>query len=281
MTAASADRLTSLSAGTILDATPEQALRAAAAAGFGGFGIRWEPDSTSPRGLRGLRRAIAASGLRLLDLEVVRLAPDVPVGTHRPWVDVAGELGAHFVLVVSDHPDISRSRDELVILAEWCAPAGLTVALEFMRFTAVSTFAAASGLVSSTGAANLAVLVDALHLQRGGETPGALVGSGHAPVGYVQLCDASAAAPEGSADPAVLAHEARHDRLFPGDGELPLIDLVTTLPPDLPCCVEVQSDRWSALDVVERAQRAMLSLREVLTAVERRRDARSSPTPRR
>nr|WP_239522128.1 sugar phosphate isomerase/epimerase [Geodermatophilus sabuli] len=249
-----------MSAGTVLDARPDDALDAAAAAGFDAFGTRWDPEHA----IGSLRRRIDDSGLALLDLEVVRLGPGTPVGHHRPWVDAAAELGARFLLVVSSHDDPARTADELATLAGWCAPAGVTVALEFMRFTAVPTLHAAGELVRAAGGTGLTVLVDVLHLQRGGETPADLTRPGAPPVGYLQLCDAPADPP---GDLAALAEEARHGRLFPGDGELPLADVLAALPADLPVCVEVQSDTWSRqLDVPARARRAMDSVRGLLGA---------------
>ncbi|MFW3169279.1 sugar phosphate isomerase/epimerase family protein [Geodermatophilus sp. CPCC 206100] len=259
-----AGRVVSLSAGTVLDATPEEALAAAAAAGFDAFGTRWDPERLPRAAIGPLRRRVDDSGLALLDLEVVRLGPGVPVPDHRPWADVAAELGARFLLVVSSHDDPARAADELATLAGWCAPAGVTVALEFMRFTAVPTLRAAGELVRAAGGAGLTVLVDVLHLQRGGESADDLTAPGAPPVGYLQLCDAPAAPP---GDLAALAAEARHGRLFPGEGELPLADVLAALPADLPVCVEVQSDSWSRqLDVPARARRARDSVRDLLGA---------------
>lgn len=259
-----AGRLVSLSAGTVLDASPEEALAAAAAAGFDGFGVRWDPDRLPHHLLPALRSRIDASGLALLDLEVVRLRPDVPVAAHRAWVETAAELGARFLLAVSHDESPARTADELGTLAEWATTSGVTVALEFMGFTAVPTFRSASSLLRQAACPGLTILVDALHLQRGGETAADLTTPDAGPVGYVQLCDGPRAAPGPTGDPTALADEARHGRLFPGEGELPLGDLLAALPDDLPCCVEVQSDTWSRVDVGERARRAMTSVRPLL-----------------
>ena len=257
-------RLLSLSAGTVLDAAPEAALDAAAAAGFDGFGIRWDPDRLPRHRLPALRSRIEASKVALLDLEVVRLRPDVPVAAHRAWVETAAELGARFLLAVSHHESPARTADELRTLAGWGSPSDVTVALEFMRFTDVPTFRSASRLLRQAACPGLTILVDALHLHRGGETAADLTGADAGPVGYVQLCDAPRAFPGPPGDLAALADEARHGRLFPGEGELPLGDLLAALPNDLPCCVEVQSDAWSRVDVGQRARRAMASVRPLL-----------------
>lgn len=254
-------RLLSLSAGTVLDADPEEALAAAAEAGFDGFGVRWDPVSRPESALPALRSRIADHGMLLVDLEVIRLQPGVPVTRHRPWVEAASILGARFVLAVSSHPEPGVTQDELAQLAQWCGPKGPRVALEFMRFTSVPTFRSAVETVRAVEDDRLCVLVDALHVQRGGETPADL-SNDHDVIGYWQLCDAPRTAP----DPGALADEARHHRLFPGEGELPLVDLRDALPPGLTCCVEVQSDRWATTSPLVRARHAMQTTRTLLAA---------------
>jgi sugar phosphate isomerase/epimerase len=264
VTGASGRRLLSLSAGTVLDASPEAALDAAAAAGFDAFGLRWDPARLPASRLPALRRRIEVAGVPLLDLEVVRLRPEVPVTAHRAWAETAADLGARFLLVVSHHESPFRTVEELRTLAGWCAPTGVTVALEFMRFTAVPTFRSAGSLLREAACPGLTILVDALHLQRAGESAADLTTADAGPVGYFQACDGPREAPGPPDDLGALADEARHGRLFPGEGELPLRELLDALPADLPCCVEVQSDAWSRVDVGQRAQRAMDSMRALL-----------------
>jgi sugar phosphate isomerase/epimerase len=264
----------SLAAGTVLGFPPDEVIDAAAAAGFGGVGLRWEQPGVPTAAVDDVRRAVDVSGLVLLDVEVVRLQPGVPVDSFRPLVDVAAALGARFLLAVSHHPEPARTADELAAVADWCAGTGVTVAVEPMRFTAVPTFRGASALLRDLGRDDIVVLVDPLHLHRGGETPAVLSEPGCAPIGYAQLCDALLTPPGAPDDLEALAHEARHARLFPGDGELPLADMLAALPADLPCAVEVQNDGWARVDARGRAREALRTARRVL---EKAAEAAGSP----
>ena len=76
------------------------------------------------------------------------------------------------------------------------------------------------------------ILIDALHVQRCGVSLEALRALEPGLVGYVQLCDAPRQAP------ADQVREARSARLLPGEGELPLAELVAALPGGLPLAVE-------------------------------------------
>jgi sugar phosphate isomerase/epimerase len=252
----------SLAAGTVLDADPVQVVEVAAAAGFDACGLRLDP-ATSPAALvRAVRSRLQDLGVALLDLEVVRMQPGRPAEEHRPLLDLAGELGARWVLTVLEIPDRSEQADRLARLDELAADAGVRISLEFMAFTAVRTFADASALC--VGLPRCRVLVDALHLARSGGSAADVAASADR-LAYVQLCDGPAAVP-GNGSPAALADEARHHRLLPGSGALDLAGLIAATPGYLARSVEVQSDELStAMTVQERAVAAYRSVQPLIT----------------
>ena len=242
----------SLAAGTVLDAGPVEVVEAAAAAGFDACGLRLDPAATSEHAVAAIGRSLAATGVRLLDVEVIRMRPGAAAVTYRPLVDLAARLGAPWVLTVSDIPDEPERLDRLAELAELATAAGVGISLEFMAFTAVRTLADAVAAVAVVPSCR--VLVDALHLARTGGTAADVARHGDR-LAYVQLCDAPRTAPAGGPDG--LAAEARHDRLLPGAGQLDLHGLVAAVPAAVPISVEVQSDRLAAeLSVRQRAEAA-------------------------
>ncbi|HEX3956531.1 MAG TPA: sugar phosphate isomerase/epimerase [Trebonia sp.] len=229
----------SLAAATTLDAGALATIEVARRAGFDGCGLRPTAAELDRRGAAELARAIADSRLTLLDVEVIRLGADEPSVEPERLLDFGAGLGAQFVLVVSHHVDPGRTAQELDRLAEIAAGRRLRLALEFMRFTAIPTLASALDVVEQTGRADVGVVVDALHLQRSGGVPADLRAIAPGRLAYVQLCDAVAASPP---DAQALAEEARHHRLLPGAGALPLRELVGRLDRAVPLSVEVQSD---------------------------------------
>ncbi len=251
----------SLSAGSVLDAAPADILRAAADAGYDAAGLRLDPDRVSSPEAAGLRTLAADLGITLLDLEVVRLGPQWDPERGRRLVDLAATLGAGFLLTVSEYDDVRESADALGRLTETADAAGVRIALEFMVFTGIHTLDAALDLVAGTSGA---VVVDALHLQRSGAEPESLADVPREHLAYLQLCDAPLDPPGG---PEALAEEARHTRLIPGDGQLPLARLLAALPADLPATIEVQSDDLSArFAPPERARHLLERTRRALPA---------------
>lgn len=237
----------SLAAATVGDLAPADAVECAAAAGFALAGVRPpEPADDVPAVAAALRR----TGVALLDYEYVRLAPGPLTDAQRRASDAAGDLAARFLLVVSDDPDTGATAAKLAELRDRLAGARTVPALEFMAFTAVRDLAGAVALAERVP--GVRVLVDALHLVRCGDTTAALGAVDPGLLGYVQLCDAAGPAPDG---PAALAREARHDRLPPGHGDLPLARFLAALPAGIPLSLEVQSDHLHAdLDPVARAR---------------------------
>jgi len=239
-----------LAAGSLLDADPFTFADAAAAAGFDGIGLRLSHQhALDTAGLRRLARRLNELGLFVHDVEVHRIGADGDDDAGR-LIDAAAEVGARFVLVVSDLADDTAGRDRTVHhlgrIVERGRAAGVTVGLEYMAWTTPRRSADAVQMAAATGAT---VVVDVLHHTRLGEGATelrAVVASGR--LGWVQVCDAPLGAP------VDLLDEARHHRLAPGEGALPL-DLLLAVPDTSAVrSVEVQSDALAArLGPFERA----------------------------
>lgn len=236
-----------LAAGSMLDQSAAAMIEAAAAAGFDGVGLRVSSPATEPNGIDdvdSVRQLAAHRGIVIHDAEVYRIGS--PVGPHAV-IDRAAAVGAASVLVVSDvagRDHTLRALDEIVRIAD---PLGLRIALEYMAWTYPSTPLEAIDVALASGCE---VVVDVLHHVRVGAGTSelqAVVASGT--LAWVQLCDAPLAAPSDGD----LIGEARHGRLLPGAGELPLADLLACVPDRTTVSVEVQSDALSTLDAGVRA----------------------------
>ncbi|MDD7937448.1 hypothetical protein PHK61_03335 [Actinomycetospora lutea] len=248
-----ADHPLSLSAGCVLDVEPAEVVALAAAGGYDLAGVRLaDPRAQRPA----VVRALAQHPVGLLDVEVVRLGA-APLSDHdRALADVAAELGARFLLTVSDDPDEDVTTARVAELAALLRGAPTRVALEPMRFTGVRTREAAERIARAAGAT---VLLDPLHLHRTGDDLARPADP--ALTGYAQLTDVAAPA----TTPDDLAHEARHDRVPPGEGGLDLRGFVAGLPPAVPLAVEVQSDRLRA--TTAPLERALLLCRAARTVL--------------
>jgi len=244
-----------------LDAAPADTIDAAAAAGFASVGIRISgrrPGDPYPAvighaaAIADLRRRAADGGVRISNVSSFHFHPELTDDDLARVMDTVMELGCDRVVANSYHADESVFVDKIARYAERGRPAGVRIAIEFMRYSAIKTPAHAKRLIERIGDPGVGILVDALHLARAGGTPRDVRGLDPATIQFAQLCDARALRDSPSED--ALREEARNGRLYPGDGDLPLRELLAALPPGTEIEYEVPRRDLGFLTVRERAR---------------------------
>ncbi|GAA1196141.1 TIM barrel protein [Prauserella alba] len=241
---------------TLLRLSPPDLVTVAAAAGYDFVGVRvravtagehqYPMEPGSPMSAETLRR-LDDTGLEVRDVEFLTVGPDTGPADWKPALDAGAALGARTFSVVGTDPDRGRLTDTLAALAADAGPLGIQPTLEPISYQPVATITDAAEIATAAG---IAVLVDALHVQRGGSTIDDVRALDPALVPCLQLCDGPLQAPEHldlpaelplgmTADGSVLQIEARARRRAVGAGELPLAGLVDAAPPGVPLSVEV------------------------------------------
>jgi len=253
--------LLSLAHFTVIDAGPLELIEAGAAGGFDAVGLRIVPPVAADAIVevvgdlplqREIKARLAATGLRIFDIEAIWLLPDTDVTKLAAALDTGVELGARNVLVCGHDPDRGRMAANFSRLCEAANSRGLRVMLEFLPYTHVRTLAEAHDLLMEVAPANGGLLVDALHLSRSGGSPADIGHYDPALFPYYHLCDAPAKQPDADG----LRAEARSRRLYPGEGDLWLAGLVAAFPPGTPAAIEAPSARHAAASPTERARMA-------------------------
>ncbi|KTE04218.1 hypothetical protein ATE68_00760 [Sphingopyxis sp. H038] len=232
--------LLSLAAGVLPEFSPEQTVAAAIAGGWQAAGIWYDPESWTPATTIEVRDRAADAGLTILDIEVIWLKPGPDDPAHFAAIDAGAAIGARNVLIVSSEDDAARAAGKLNRLGNHAASMGLRACLEFAAFTTVGDIASAVALLDAADCDNLGLLIDPLHLARTGGSPADLSSVDPQRFPYAQFCDAPAHGPPPSDVPEII-REALDLRLMPGEGELPLDDLLAQLPPATPLSVELRS----------------------------------------
>jgi sugar phosphate isomerase/epimerase len=184
--------------------------------------------------------------------------------TERELFAVADAVGArslNAVDVFGGAWSLDEAATAFAGLCDRAADHGLLVHLEFLPWSRIPDLKKAWQVVAAADRPNGGIMVDAWHYFRG-EPDGALLRSipGASILG-VQLCDAPA-----TPEPDPL-HATLHERLLPGEGELPLDTLLDDLRATgstAPLGVAVFSDVLHALDPVDVGRRAGASLHALL-----------------
>lgn len=254
---------------TVLEVPPLELVALAARTGHASIGLRQvqgapgTPYYEVPAGsttLAELRRRLAGEGIRLHDVEIVTIGTDFDPASLVPVLESSAELGAGHLSVCADDPDRARLVDRFAALCDLAAGFGIGVDLEWMGWRAVRTLADALDVVTRAGRPNARILVDALHLARNGGTPADIARVPPGLIRSVQLCDAGPKAPTTVDD---IIREARSGRLPPGEGVLPLADLLAALPAGANLSLEVPMGTAEAAEA--RATRVYAATMALLT----------------
>jgi sugar phosphate isomerase/epimerase len=195
--------------------------------------------------MKEMRAQLVHTGLDVYDIEFVVIDSAFDPARLQKVLESAGELGAKRLSVCGDDADRARLLANIVRLTELARPYGIGIDVENMPWRKVSSFSQAVRLAEDTGAANVGALLDALHFARGGGLPGDISAVPPHLIKSFQLCDAGAARPQSN---EALIAEARGGRMLPGQGKLPLIELLEAVPKDCVLSVEVPMSGGTAED---------------------------------
>ena len=234
---------------------PDAMVRMAAGLGVTIVSISPRPITDNPHGyaawdlvadpslVRATGDALAQCGARVGQAEGFLIMPGIDVADSEAWLDIAAGLGAPAVNSCALEPDRSRALDQFASLADMAGKRGMKAMVEFMPMMVdPGNLGQALGFVADAGADNGRVLLDSMHFYRSGGRSADLAGADLSRIGYVQLCDVPMPQPgDGSPMEMMQAYgeEARHHRLCPGEGDLPLAAFLAALPRDLTVGLEV------------------------------------------
>ena len=219
---------------------------------------------------RALRRDMAAAmrdrGVSLSTAEGFMVRPGADIRDSAADLDAICELGAPRINMISIDPDQTRSFDQFAILVEMAEKRGLESTVEFAPIMMIPDLAAACAAIRHVGRPSFRLLIDTLHVARSGLSAKDLAALDPALIGYIQLCDAPLAFTQDS-----YIHEASVERMAPGDGELPLLDILAALPRDLVVGLEIPmlKDAQAGVDPHRRVGRCVEAARKLLARLDR------------
>jgi sugar phosphate isomerase/epimerase len=255
----------------VTDADPSRQIEAAAAAGFDAVGLCINPPDRpgaslvrDPAQRRSIKVRLADLGIRVLDVELFPLLPDVDIAALSPVLEACADLGAEFLLVTGNDADERRACDNFGKLCGLAAPLGLRPMLEFISYRPLRDIHQAERWLCQIDCAAAGMCVDALHLLRSGGTLDDLRRIEPRHIGYAQLCDGASMQPAQHFSDQELLRESRTNRRLPGEGVFPITQFLQALPPGLAISVEAPCEQYAHLSVPERASLAMRTTRTVL-----------------
>lgn len=202
------------------------------------------PTTITPGMKNEVHAALADKGVTLDAVEFFPLTADVDLELYRPALALGAELGARraasHIFIADDALVVDRLGQLLDIVEE----EGLKLTSEFCPMTPGNpSLARAVWLVDQIGRETFGIGVDALHAVRSGATAADLAALDSRYFGIAQICDAKGT--------HVSDHYIAdvHNREVPGQGDLPLHELLSALPVALAIEAEVPAAHCRAAGV--------------------------------
>ena len=266
------ENLIALSPPTLPDTPPIEYVEAAAAAGYDAVGLRlarsplfaFHPVVGNAPLIRELKLVLAGSGLSVLDILTFYLQPATDLGAFAPALELGAELGARYALVAGDDPDWARLRDRTARFCDAAAQFGLSAAIEFAVIRPLATLSQALRLLSEIGRKNGVICLDPVNFVRGGGSAAFLRGLEPRLFPYAQISDG--VLEPGEPNISKLGRMSPNQRRMPGDGALPLRQILDALPPGVPLSVEIPMPPTVKLSAREWARATAESTRRFLEA---------------
>jgi sugar phosphate isomerase/epimerase len=258
---------------TTKELSPDEAVLVAAETGYDMVGFRLLPAGTeapfpilTDKNLQQKTLSVLKStGVQLADIEIVRVNDSFDLARFDQFLAVGSDLGAKHVLVAGDDLDRNRLIENYGRFCNRAAEFGMSADLEPMPWTAVKHIRDAIEVTSAVNCSNAAILVDALHYDRSESSLDDLRSIDPSRINYIQVCDAPHIE-----NPTLeqLIHNARGERLLPGDGEIDIAAMLRALPGDKVVSIEIPRTAEEAkICAKDRASQALLRTKELIASL--------------
>jgi sugar phosphate isomerase/epimerase len=234
---------------TIPGTPPPDQIRIAAECGYDCVSLRTipmglpeEPQLSldkDPRLFASVRRALGDSGVRLLDVELIRIREDLAIESFAPPLEKASELGARNALCSIWSKDKRFYLDGFGRLCDLAARYGIDVNLEFVTFAGVADLARAVEVLEATGRPNARLLIDTLHAHRSRVRADDIARIDPGLIALIHLCDGPGPIPS-LEDPSMIG-VARAGRLYAGEGGIELAGMIKAMPA-VPVSIELPNE---------------------------------------
>ena len=222
---------------TVLGCPPPEMVYVAARAGYDYVSLRniymglpGEPNyalADNPEMLRATKRALADTGLKLYDIELARVYDDMHPTKYLPAMEVAAELGGKAVLSSIWTQNVDYATEKFGEICDLAKAFGFTVDLEYVPIAGVNTLDGAVKVLKTANRPNQGLMVDMHHFHRAHGKPEDLAKLPREWFHFAHLCDAQGEIP---ADRAEMTRILREERLYVGEGGIPVADIINAMP---------------------------------------------------
>ncbi len=251
---------------TMLEVPAADMIRVAADAGFSMVSV-WVQAPVLPGGALAvpsmaadILHAVQDTGVRVGNLEVFNLNTPDPVAAYKPALEFGASLGARTATAINYGASRDDVADRFAEFYELAAGFGVRALVEPISMGATRTIAEGAALIAKAGV-DSGIVVDCIHLMRTGCGARDIANIDPRRIAYLQICDGLL-----SVTQEQIALEGASERLYPGEGAFPLIDILRAAPPNADMALEAPSlsRRMRGESPLQRARAGIALMRTIL-----------------
>jgi sugar phosphate isomerase/epimerase len=229
------------------------------------MGLPGEPNyalAENPQMLRQTKAALAATGLKVHDIELARIKAGVEPRQYLPAIEIGAELGARAVLSSIWTSDRAFYFDKFAELCDLAKPFGMTVDLEYVPIASVTNLAQAVEVLQTIERDNAGLMVDMHHFHRARDNPADLDQVPREWFHFAHICDAPGEIPTDRNEMIRILREARVDM---GSGGIDVAEILSHMPSPLVLSIEQPNlERVREMGYAEHACRCLEAARRCL-----------------
>lgn len=264
---------------SLLHLDPCDFIACAASAGFEFVGLRLLPltpaeEAYCPALVSGLTERIAerlaVHGVRILDWGVIALSQEFDLKFLESIFRIASSLGAQRCIGNIGELSLDAAGQRLAEIDALAGEFGMTFGLESLPWSTISSIDMAVKFIERCSLRNVRVVVDTLHWFRSMDDVDTLKKIPAELVSLVQISDIRGKACH---DLVKVKRDAREDRLYPGQGDIPLARVLTALPASIPISIEIPSESVTS-GAISAERHAVNCLRRTVDVVTTARGSR-------
>ena len=222
---------------TMLGCAPPEMIHIAARAGYDYVSLR--PVSMRLPGepiysmadnntlLQQTKAALASTGMRVHDIELMRIYGTLDVKSYEAEIAIGAELGAKAMICSLWTDDRNCCIEKFAELCDLARPYGMTVDLEFVCLSSVKNLAGVVDVLRTVNRENAGLMIDMLHFQFSGDNPADLDGLPDKWFNFSHINDEPKVLPQ---DREPLVKIVREARLYLGEGGIDLAGILSHMP---------------------------------------------------
>lgn len=255
---------------TVLGCAPPEMIYIAEMTGYDYVGIRpiymglpGEPNydlANNKEMLKQTKTALENTGIKVNDIELAKIQDGIDIKSYESAFEVGAELGATSVLSSIWTPDKNQYMEKFAELCDLAKKYNLNVELEFVTWADVKNLQQAIEVLETVNKNNCGIMVDTLHFNRSKVQMEELDKVPREWFRFAHICDGPREIPNNKEG---LIHTGRDARLYIGEGDINIAEIMEKMPEDIVYAIELPHiARVKEMGYAEHARRCIESAKE-------------------